>query len=48
MTALAFLLGGVCLGLSASLALDDRRLTAVALPIVLIAALAILLSEFAR
>ncbi len=45
MTSLAFMLGGVCLGLSASLALNDRRLTAVALPIVLIVALAILLAE---
>lgn len=44
-TALAFLLGGASLGMAAALALEDRRLITVSAPIVLLAALAIMLSE---
>lgn len=43
-TFLAFLLGGAALGLSASLAIENRRLNAVATPIVLLVALALMLS----
>jgi len=45
MIALAFLLGGASFGLTAALALEDRRLIIITAPIVLIVALAILLSE---